>query len=79
LPLPPEQRYASWHLAMPDGRVRSGGAAGAELLAGLGRHRLAAAASRFERPLDALYQLVAGQRDRLGPLVPDGPAPRRFP
>jgi len=28
---------------------------------------------------DALYRLVADHRDVLGPLVPDGPAPRRFP
>jgi hypothetical protein len=45
----------------------------------VGRHRFAATASRLEGPLDAVYDLVAGQRDRLGPLVPDGAAPRRFP
>jgi hypothetical protein len=28
---------------------------------------------------DALYRLVARNRDVLGRLVPDGPAPRRFP
>ena len=28
---------------------------------------------------DALYRLVADHRDLLGRLVPDGPAPRRFP
>jgi hypothetical protein len=28
---------------------------------------------------DALYRLVARHRERLGRLVPDGPAPRRFP
>jgi hypothetical protein len=28
---------------------------------------------------DALYRFVAGHRDVLGRLVPDGPAPRRFP
>ena len=28
---------------------------------------------------DALYRLVAGQRDVFGRFVPDGPAPRRFP
>jgi hypothetical protein len=28
---------------------------------------------------DALYQLLARRRDLFGPLVPDGPAPRRFP
>ena len=28
---------------------------------------------------DALYRGLAGRRDLLGRLVPDGPAPRRFP
>ena len=28
---------------------------------------------------DALYRAVAGRRDLLGRLVPDGPAPRRYP
>ena len=28
---------------------------------------------------DAIYRLVATRRDVLGRLVPDGPAPRRFP
>src|SRR5437764_133488 len=78
-PLPTEERYASWHFVWPDGRVRSRSAASIDLLAGLGRHRFAAAASRLERPLDAPYELVADHRDRVGLLVPDGAAPRRFP
>jgi hypothetical protein len=28
---------------------------------------------------DALYRLVANNRELLGRFVPDGPAPRRFP
>jgi hypothetical protein len=28
---------------------------------------------------DAIYRVVAGHRDLIGRLVPDGPAPRRFP
>ncbi len=28
---------------------------------------------------DALYRGLAGRRDLLGRVVPDGPAPRRFP
>jgi hypothetical protein len=28
---------------------------------------------------DAIYRFVADRRDRLGRLVPDGPAPRRYP
>jgi hypothetical protein len=30
-------------------------------------------------PSSALYRLVARNRHRLGPLVPDGPGPRRYP
>jgi predicted DCC family thiol-disulfide oxidoreductase YuxK len=78
-PLLPKERYASWHLVWPDGRVSSQGAASINLLAGLGWPRLASTASWLERPLDALYKLVADHRDRIGPLVPDGSAPRRFP
>ena len=28
---------------------------------------------------DALYRVLARNRERLGRLVPDGPAPRRYP
>jgi len=28
---------------------------------------------------DAIYHALVGRRDTLGRLVPDGPAPRRFP
>ncbi|HEU5491470.1 MAG TPA: hypothetical protein VFU84_11810 [Gaiellaceae bacterium] len=28
---------------------------------------------------DAIYRALAGRRNTLGRLVPDGPAPRRFP
>ena len=28
---------------------------------------------------DALYRALAARRDALGRIVPDGPAPRRFP
>jgi hypothetical protein len=31
------------------------------------------------RLLEAQYELIARNRRRLGRLVPDGPAPRRFP
>ena len=30
-------------------------------------------------PSSAAYRLVARNRHRLGPLVPDGPGPRRYP
>jgi hypothetical protein len=32
-----------------------------------------------ERALEVLYRFVARNRSRLGRLVPNGPAPRRFP
>jgi hypothetical protein len=51
--LPEERRYASAHIARPDGTVWS--------------------------PSIAPYRLVARNRERLGRLVPDGPAPRRYP
>jgi hypothetical protein len=31
------------------------------------------------RAPDALYRALAGRRELLGRLVPDGPAPRRYP
>jgi hypothetical protein len=51
--LPEERRYASAHIARPDGTVWS--------------------------PSIQPYRLVARNRERLGRLVPDGPAPRRYP
>jgi predicted DCC family thiol-disulfide oxidoreductase YuxK len=58
---------ASWHLAMPDGRLLSGGAAFAglgELVPAFGP--LGAAARRFPGPVDRLYRFGAGHRDRFG-------------
>jgi predicted DCC family thiol-disulfide oxidoreductase YuxK len=77
--LPEEERLASWHLVRPGGRVASRGAAGTELLEALGYKRVARAAGHGEPLAERAYALVADHRDRLGPLVPDGPAPRRFP
>lgn len=37
------------------------------------------AAGPLARPLDAAYGAVARRRGALGRLVPDGPAPRRYP
>ena len=74
-----EDKLASWHLVQPGGRISSRGNAGVDLLAALGHERPARAASRIEGSVERLYRLVAENRDRLGRLVPDGPAPRRFP
>jgi predicted DCC family thiol-disulfide oxidoreductase YuxK len=79
--LPPEERYASWRLVRPDGSLVGYGAGVPELLR----------ATRLGRPvgrllelvpravLDAAYRLVARHRGRLGRLLPDSPAPRRWP
>ena len=65
--LDPETAMASWHLAMPDGRLLSAG----EAFAGLGELVPAAAplgalARRFPAPVDRAYRLGADNRDRLG-------------
>lgn len=78
-PLPEAEQFASWHVARPGGRIASRGEAGIELLAALGHPSSSRAAKRVAGPIERLYQFVAGHRDRLGPFVPDGPAPRRFP
>ena len=66
-----EQRMASLHLVDSEGRVLSGGQALPALIAGLPRGRNAAAILRRIQPLTDLgYRLVAGNRHRLGPLIP---------
>lgn len=77
--LPEPERLASWHLVRPGGRIASRGAAGIELLDALGHGWTARAASRAEPLVERAYAVVAEHRDKLGPLVPNGPAPRRFP
>jgi predicted DCC family thiol-disulfide oxidoreductase YuxK len=65
-----EQRMASWHLVMPEGRVYSGGAAVAPLFRLLPRGRLVAAlATLFPGVTGAVYRLVARNRGRLGRLL----------
>lgn len=66
-----EERMRSWHLLGADGERWSGGDALAPLFAELPRGaRLARLARRSPAAADRLYALVAGNRDRLGPLVP---------
>jgi predicted DCC family thiol-disulfide oxidoreductase YuxK len=77
--LPENERFGSWHLVRPGGRVSSRGAAGTDLLATLGHERVAWAARSAEPLAERAYALVAGHRDKLGRFVPNGPAPRRFP
>lgn len=67
-----EERMASFHLVEQDGTVRSAGAALSRLLsylpaagplAGLGERRPALS--------ERAYRLVADNRDRIGPLIPE--------
>lgn len=80
-PLPEDERYASWYLALPDGSLAGRGAGAVELLRSLHVTRALARPLALvpERVLDSLYRAVAGRRRLLGRLVPDVPAPRRFP
>jgi predicted DCC family thiol-disulfide oxidoreductase YuxK len=80
-PLPEEERYASWFLALPDGSLAGRGAGAVELVRLLPATRaLAWPLARIPtNVLDAGYRVLAERRHLLGRLVPDGPAPRRFP
>ena len=80
-PLPVEERLASWRLARSDGSLVGYGAGAVTLARSL---RLTRPLGRVleampQRLLEAQYELIARNRRRLGRLVPDGPAPRRFP
>ncbi len=80
-PRPADERFASWHLALADGSLVGYGAGGVELLRSMRLTRPAGLllAAVPDRVLDAVYGLVARQRGLIGRLVPDGPAPKRFP
>jgi hypothetical protein len=81
--VPEEARAECWWLVLRDGTPVPGDAGGGAALF---------AEVRLTRPLgrvltafhagvliDALDKLAARHRARLGRLIPDGPAPRRFP
>jgi predicted DCC family thiol-disulfide oxidoreductase YuxK len=67
-----ELRAGSIHLVEPGGLRFSRGAALTRLIRALGAPVPAGALGR-------LYEPVARNRSRLGPHVPDGEAPRRYP
>ena len=79
--LPEDEWYGTWHLVRRDGSLTGAGAGLVDLLDALRWARPAAAvvARIPERALEWLYVLIARNRSRLGRVVPDGPAPRRFP
>ena len=76
-----DEQFASWHLALSDGTLVGYGTGGVELLRSMPLTRRAGRlfAAVPDRLLDAAYGLVARHRDLLGRLVPDRPAPKRFP
>jgi predicted DCC family thiol-disulfide oxidoreductase YuxK len=67
-----EERARSIHLVDADGRRSSAGDALGRVVAQLG-------APWASRALAPAYAPVARRRGRLGRVVPDGPAPRRYP
>ena len=81
--VPEERRDECWWLVRPDGSPIPGDGGGA--LALFAEVRLTRPLGRLLRALrasaalDAVDKIVARHRGRLGRLVPDGPAPRRYP
>jgi hypothetical protein len=81
--VPDERRDDCWWLIVRDGTLVPGDAGGGVAL--LAELRLTRPLGRFLRvvraePLvDALDKFVSRHRGRLGRLVPDGRAPRRYP
>ena len=76
-----KSRLASWRVVQPDGSLAGLGAGIVPLLRSM---RLTRPAARLialvpDRALDTVYGVVARHRGRLGRMLPDGPAPRRFP
>jgi predicted DCC family thiol-disulfide oxidoreductase YuxK len=80
-PLPEDERFASWRLALTDGTLAGYGAGSVALLQAMRLTRPAASvlATLPGRVLEVPYGVVAGHRSLLGRIVPDGPAPLRFP
>jgi predicted DCC family thiol-disulfide oxidoreductase YuxK len=69
--MPQADRMASWHLATPDGVVRSGGPVAPALLRMRPRGRVPAAALERAAPVvDRGYRWVAGHRTLVSKLVP---------
>jgi predicted DCC family thiol-disulfide oxidoreductase YuxK len=67
-----EERMSSWHLVLPDGRVRSAGAAFEPMLRELpGGAPLAALAGRFPNATEHGYRWVTDRRSTLGRALPD--------
>jgi predicted DCC family thiol-disulfide oxidoreductase YuxK len=80
-PLRPDERYATWHLALADGSLVGAGTGLVELARSLHLTRSVAGvlAALPDSLLESLYSVVARHRGLLGRVVPNGPGPRRFP
>lgn len=79
--VPPSERFDTWRLASKDGSLSGFGAGAPGLFQAIGVTRpLGDLLGRVPDPmLDRVYGLIARNRGTLGRLVPDGPAPRRYP
>jgi hypothetical protein len=81
--VPEKRRNDCWWLVLQDRTLMPGDdGGGVALLAELRRTRPLAWLLRVVRAgalVDAFDRLVSRHRGRLGRLVPDGPAPRRYP
>ena len=79
--LSPEQRLASWWIALPNGSLLGQGAGLPALFEAMRITRPLGVVARAlpGRLLDRTYELVARNRRTIGRLVPDGPPPRRYP
>ena len=78
--LPESERMASWRLAEPDGSLAGRGSGAPAVLRALGHERSARVLEAVpETMLEHGYNLVARNRGRIGRVVPNGQAPRRFP
>ena len=81
--IPEDAHNDCWWLVLPDGTLVPGDAGGVVAL--LAELRLSCPLGQFlrviraERLIDDLDKLASRHRGRLGRLVPDGPAPRRYP
>lgn len=81
-PLPEHERYASWHLVLPDGTYLRHAEASVmllELIDSLRPVGVVVRTFRLERLVGRIEKLVSDYRGELGKLVPWKPPVRRFP
>ncbi len=76
-----DERLKAWRIALPDGSLVGYGMGVADVLEAMRSTRAVGRLLRRipDHVLDTVYGLIARHRGIIGRLVPDGPAPRRFP